>query len=176
MRTILLGALTAGLVLTTTGCAHNVIGAGVTRVDQYFGDVGVLGSGANVTILRGSKVTKLSLLGNSNSVTVQDGVTLYQIEFWGKGNTVSIPEPMVVRTTEVGTNQVIRRPRDLRGPSEWSRFEDTDMYVPPPAEPVPDTGSEQAPQEDEDTTGETAQPEDEAIEATPTPPVKSEAQ
>lgn len=135
MRTTLIIASMAGLLLTA-GCASTpLVGNGVSRADQFFGDVGITGSGSVVTILRGSRVNKLSILGNDCSVTVEDGVRLYKIEFWGKNNTVSIPEYLIVRTAEVGTNQIIRRPREVRPPADESRWE------PPPIERAPESSS-----------------------------------
>jgi hypothetical protein len=133
---MLFGVLTAGLVLATAGCASNaIVGTGVVRSGLYFGNVGVTGHGSSVTILHGSKVPKLSIIGNNTTVTVEDGVVLHRIEFWGKGNTVSIPENLIVRTTEVGANQIIRRPRETTVSSESSSWERTTPAYTPPAEP-----------------------------------------
>jgi hypothetical protein len=130
---MLFGVLTAGLLLATAGCASNaIVGPGVVRSGLYFGNVGVTSHGSSVTILHGSKVPKLSIIGNNTTVTVEDGVVLHRIEFWGKGNTVSIPDNLIVRTTEVGANQIIRRPRETTASSEWPQWERT-----PPAEPQP---------------------------------------
>lgn len=133
MRTTMVVAMMAGLLLVA-GCASTpLVGDGVSRADQFFGDVGITGSGSVVTILRGSKVNKLSIIGNDCSVTVEEGVRLYKIEFWGKNNTVSIPEYLGVRTAQVGTNQIIRRPRETRPPL------DTPAWEPLPAEPRPES-------------------------------------
>lgn len=107
---------TMGLLLGAAGCAHNsIVGDGAVRTDQFFGDVGIASDDTDVTILRGSKVPKLSLLGSDNKVTVQDGVWISKIEFWGKRNVVSLPEGMTYSTTHVGTdNQILRRPRERR--------------------------------------------------------------
>lgn len=137
MRGTLLSALAIGLLAAAAGCARNpFVGSGIVGQRQCFGDVGIRGYDNNLTLLSGSKVRKLSIWGDNNRVTVEDGVTLSQIEFFGYGNTVSVSDTLVVRTSEVGTNQLIRRPRELRGPkdlSEWDAAAPT--YPPPPAQP-----------------------------------------
>lgn len=137
MKRIIFGALAIGLALAATGCANNPVwGSGGVRSDQFFGDVGIFGSGKEVTILRGSIVQKLSFLGHNNKITVQDGVSVSKIEFWGKGNTVSIPETLIVRTAEVGDNQIIRRPREVQ-PRGAARQDGTFAPELPPVEPLP---------------------------------------
>jgi len=134
MRTILLGALTAGLLLSTMGCAHNsIIGRGVTRADQYFGNLGITGSGNNVTVLAGSRVPKLSLLGDNCTVTIQDGAFLHRVEFWGKNNVVSIPDAMILRTSEVGYNQIIRRSRETPRSADVAPWSGTPQTAAPAA-------------------------------------------
>mgnify|MGYP000629378080 CR=1 FL=1 len=140
MRTIVLATLTAGVILAAAGCAHNpIVGDGAVRSDLFYGDVGITGNGATVTIQRGSKVHKLSVIGNDCNITVEDGVTMYKIEFWGKNNTVSLPDDLVVHTTQVGANQIIRRPRQPRPATELE--ESAPVPWPPatipPAEPQP---------------------------------------
>lgn len=112
MRTILLGSLAVGLLLACSGCASNPrVGNGITASERVFGDYGVTGHNSNLTILRGSKCTKLSVIGDNNTITVEEGAMLYRIEFWGKGNVVSVPDTLLIlRTTQVGANQLIRRP------------------------------------------------------------------
>mgnify|MGYP001436812360 CR=1 FL=1 len=104
--------LAAGLWLTTLGCAVNPsVGTGISTAQKYFGDLGVQGHNQNVTVLKGSRVTKLSIIGNNNTVTVEDGASIYRVEFWGNGNTVIVPENLwLIRTNNVGTNQLVRRP------------------------------------------------------------------
>jgi hypothetical protein len=111
MMRVLIAAVAVGLLVGTTGCAHNAIVANnALRVGVFYGDVGVKGDGNNVTILRGSRVPKLSILGNRNMVTVEENVTLAHVEFWGLDNTVSIPETLTIRITEMGRgHQIIRR-------------------------------------------------------------------
>ncbi len=125
MNRIVIGAGALVVLTLASGCAYNSIaGTGIVRADQYFGNVGVTGGGSNITILNGSKVPKLSILGNNNTITVEENVELRRIEFWGKGNTVSVPEDLTVRTTEVGNNQIIRRPRmKHEAPIEWIELE-----------------------------------------------------
>lgn len=137
MKTLLTIVAAAGLLLTASGCAYNaIVGTGVARAAQFFGDVGVSGNGNQVTIQTGSKVSKLSVLGNNCTITVEDKVVLYRIEFWGKNNTVSIPESLIVRTTEVGSNQIIRRPHTTHDLQEWSTWDQTPSgYTPPPTSP-----------------------------------------
>ncbi len=149
MRNILLvGTLAAGLLLAAAGCAHNpIVGDGVVRSDLFYGDVGITGNGATVTIQRGSKVHKLSVIGNDCNITVEDGVTMYKIEFWGKNNTVSLPDDLVVHTAQVGANQIIRRPRQTRPTTEYEEPARTPWPPPttPPVEPEttpPASGSE----------------------------------
>ncbi len=111
MMRMLIAAVTVGILVGTTGCAHNAIVANnAMRVGVFYGDVGVKGDANNVTIMRGSRVPKLSILGNQNMVTVEEGVTLAHVEFWGLDNTVSIPETLTIRITEMGRgHQIIRR-------------------------------------------------------------------
>ncbi len=131
MKQLLFGALLTGCLLATTGCAHNsIVASNMTRADRYYGNVGITRHSNNITIVRGSKVPKLSILGNNNTVTVEDGAWLQRIEFWGKGNIVSLPEHLAVRVTEVGDNQIIRRPRELRNIPE-------EVLVYPPADESP---------------------------------------
>lgn len=133
MKGILSSAFLVTVALLTTGCAHNsIVGDGAVASNRYFGDVGIWGDGSTVTVLRGSKLNKLSILGNDNNVTVQDTATINHIEFWGKRNTVSIPEDLIVRTSEVGRNQIIRRVRQPITPNEWAPPIDT--LTPPPAD------------------------------------------
>ena len=105
-------AFIAGLLLLSTGCAHNaLVGDNTVRVGVYFGDYGIKGDGNDVTILSGSRLTKVSFWGRNNTVTVEDGVTLPHVEFWGRNNTITVPECLMIRTTEVGEgNKVILRP------------------------------------------------------------------
>ena len=157
MNRIVIGAAALVVLTLTSGCAYNSIaGTGIVRADQYFGNVGVTGGGSNITILTGSKVPKLSVLGSNNTITVEEDVELSRIEFWGKGNTVSIPENLVVRTTEVGNNQIIRRPRMQRqAPVEWIELEydpdsntlervDEGTLEPLPETPTDDSAAEPA--------------------------------
>ena len=111
MNRILTGVLALGLLLVTTGCAHNAIVAHESvRVGTFFGDLGIKGNGNSMTVLRGSRLTKVSFWGDHNTVTVEQGVTLAHVEFFGKHNTVSIPDTLMVRLTEVGEgNKVLRR-------------------------------------------------------------------
>jgi hypothetical protein len=136
MRAIILSALAAGLVLANVGCAVNpIVGTNVTMSQQYFGDVGIVGQGDNLTILTGSRVNKLSIQGDNNTITLQDGVTVWKIEFWGKGNTVSAAEDLSFRTNSVGANQIIRRPRAMM---PTPRYEPAPPpYTPLPGEPTP---------------------------------------
>jgi hypothetical protein len=146
MTTARLCALTTGiLLLAAAGCATNpIVGDGVIQSGRFYGDVGITGHNGNLTIERGSKVTKLSIIGDGNNVTVQDGVTLYRIEFFGNGNTVSIPNNLsLLWARQVGTNEIIRRPatpptpveipEPLRAMPEPEPPPPTDMSEPPPA-------------------------------------------
>lgn len=143
MKRIVLSALTTGLLVAAGGCAsHSIVGHGVTQAGQYFGDVGMVGHGTNLTVQAGSKVTKLSIIGDDCRVTVEEGAWVGWIEFWGNGSTVSIPADMVTRTSEVGANQIIHRPCAPYSPEEWSPYDDTTMLPPSgttvlPAEPPP---------------------------------------
>jgi len=130
--------LMAGLVTAGMGCAVNpIVAHGSVTANQYFGDVGITGNGNSTTILRGSKVSKLSIIGDNNTVTVEDDVTIYRIEFWGKGNSVSIPETLSVRCNNVGNNQIIRRPVAVRPLPVETRYEHPSPVYTPPAEPAP---------------------------------------
>jgi len=177
MKKSLMGIVASVLVVSATGCASSsIVGTGVTRVDRFYGDVGITGSNNNLTILSDSRVSKLSILGNNCTVTVQDGVMLYRVEFWGKGNTVSIPETLVVRTTEVGSNQIIRRPREQRHIFEWERLDDRARFMPPeerePAvEPTPEFIFEPVPPPQD---VEPTEPSSDEIEYEALPPVESE--
>lgn len=137
MTRVIFRGIAVGLLVLATGCAHNsIFGDGGMRSDQFFGDLGITGDQNGITVESGSRLHKLSILGHNNTITVAENVRIAQIEFWGKGNTVSLPEDMVVRTTEVGTNQIIRRPRELRelSPMYTPLVEPT--YAPEPNEPV----------------------------------------
>ncbi len=137
MRRVILFSALAGLVLASTGCAPNAnVGNGIQMSQQWFGDVGFVGHGDNITVLSGSKINKLSIQGNNNTFTVQDNVTLWKVEFWGKGNTVSIPEDLSIRVNAIGANQIIRRPRAMM---PMPRYEPAPapIYAPPPAELTP---------------------------------------
>jgi hypothetical protein len=134
----------AVLLLGVAGCAHNsIVGDGSVRSDMFFGDVGITGDACDITVLDGSRVTKLSLIGNDNEVTVEQGVTLYQIEFWGRNNVVSIPEWLSVRATQVGTNRIVRRPLEPGMPAQWEPYQPQPMSPEPapwpPAESAPGT-------------------------------------
>jgi hypothetical protein len=136
LRAIGLSAL-VGLVLASTGCAPNAyVGNGIQMSSQFFGDVGFVGHGDNITILSGSKINKLSIQGNNGTFTVQDGVRIWKIEFWGKGNTVSIPADMSVRVNAIGANEIIRRPRVTVPLPQYEPLP-APTYTPPPAEPAP---------------------------------------
>ncbi len=98
------------LVLVATGCATNrIVGQAGTQVERFHGDVGVVGYGTDLTIMRGSQVPKLSIIGDNCKVTIEDGVGLGRIEFWGNGNTITLPENLSVSVAWVGSNQTIRR-------------------------------------------------------------------
>jgi hypothetical protein len=130
MRTLLIVALSAGLLVAGTGCASNpIVGQASQRSEQYFGDVGITGHGNSLTILPGSRILKLSIIGNDNTITVEDNVTIYRIEFWGKNNTISIPDYLSIRTNDVGSNQIIRRARSVREPTYYT--EPTPTYTSP---------------------------------------------
>jgi hypothetical protein len=147
MRTKLLLALIAGLLVSAAGCGRptRIIGHGIQQPVQLFGDVGITGNNNDFTVLAGSRVTKLSIIGDDNRITVEEGVALNRVEFFGNGNTLSVPDFLVIRTAQVGTNQIIRRPREPRPADDWippaeATPADTfleDAYEPPPtAEPV----------------------------------------
>ncbi len=138
MRRFLLGTAVLTMVMAATGCrtTHQIMGHGITRSAKFFGDVRIIGDQANLTVLEGSRVHKLSLLGDGSTVTVMDGATLNRIEFWGNENTVSIPDYLVIRTNEVGANQVIRRPRERAPLSDWPPPVDLPEYEPPRMEPL----------------------------------------
>ena len=176
MKTVLLSVVMTGLVVAATGCAYNsIMGNGIVRADQYFGDVGLTGDNHNVTIVRGSRVNKLSILGDDCSVTVQNGVALCKIEFWGTGNTISLPEGLLVRTTEVGMNQIIRRPRRAREPGRWTDVDtvlQTETPEPVPwTEPAPETSTPEPSTEAEDWP---ASPEEGDMDYPPPPPIEIE--
>lgn len=116
------GVLILGLLVGLSGCVGadvEITGHNVMRASQFFGHVRLIGDGSDLTVMAGSKVTKLSIVGDDNRVTVHEQVTLNKIEFWGKNNTVSVPASLVVRTAEIGTNQIVRRPRDGGEPLDW---------------------------------------------------------
>ena len=111
MKALTIGALTAGLLLFSTGCAHNsIMASNVVRVGNFFGDLGVKGDGNDVTVMRASRLRKISLWGDNNTITVEDGATIGHVEFFGLQNTVSISDNLIVRLSEIGRgNQLIRR-------------------------------------------------------------------
>ena len=138
MRRILLAAGLTVLLLNTTGCAtFKIIGNDIDRTATVFGDVGLTGDNIRLTVVPGSKIRKLSIIGDGCTVTIMEDVTLNKIEFWGMGNTVSIPDYLVVRSNEVGTNQIIRRVHETPAMPEWSPppvlEEDPMLTAPPPA-------------------------------------------
>lgn len=109
--------LLAGVTLmSATGCASwNGVSHAANRRGTFYGDFGITGNGNTYIVERGSKLDKLSIAGDNNSVHLEEGVTCRHIEFWGNGNTVSIPEYLILRTTSVGKNQIIRRPMVTQG-------------------------------------------------------------
>jgi hypothetical protein len=145
MKKALFG-LVASLWLAAAGCAVNPsVGKGITTAQKYFGDLGVEGHNQNVTILTGSRVTKLSIIGDNNTVTAEDGAAVYRVEFWGNGNTVIVPENLwILRTNNVGTNQVIRRP--------------SGAPPVPPLEPLAETPKSGAPKASPGAAGTSAEP------------------
>ncbi len=171
MRTITLAVTVFGL-LAGVGCATNpMVANGVTRTDTYFGDLGITGNGNVITIADGSRVPKLSLIGNNNSITVEEGATIQKIEFLGKNNTVSIPDYLYIRTSEIGSNRIVRRPRERRLPTDWSQYgQDASLppaYMPPPNSNTTDTYGDW---EDEEPTYEPPP----TIDIEPPPPVDDE--
>jgi hypothetical protein len=126
--------LAGGLLLAVFGCARGapIVGHRVVQEGTYYGDLGITGNGSNVTVLRHSRITKLSIIGNNCTVMVEEGAGLGKIEFWGNGNVVSIPDVLIVRSNNVGANQIIRRPRP---PAPV--VEDPYAAPPPPLAPMP---------------------------------------
>lgn len=124
---VLASGMIAALALLS-GCAHHIVDGNGSVINMEFpgGNVGVTGSDNTITIARGSRVWKLSIIADNNNITVEDGVTVNAIEFIGKGNVVNIPDNLLPRVTEIGNNQIIRRPAQRRS---------TDVYL--PAEPLP---------------------------------------
>ncbi len=144
MRTAFFSALAIGLLVASTGCAPTPrVGNGITATERVFGDYGITGHNNNLTVVRGSKITKLSIIGDNNTINVEDGVTLYRIEFWGKNNTVIVPDTQFIyRTTEVGANQIIRRPHQ---PLPGEEYPTATPATPTPTEPAPATSMERKP-------------------------------
>jgi hypothetical protein len=129
----MMSALAAGLLLVASGCASAPVqGNGVVMSQQFFGNLGVVGNGSNITVLPGSRLEKISVIGNNCQIFVHDNVTLWKIEFWGNGNAVSLPETLVVRLNNVGKNQVIKRPRGMDTPN-FPPPAESDTTEPPPA-------------------------------------------
>lgn len=152
MARMALAALALGLVVAAGGCAQNAtIGDAGEKAGVFFGDVGITGHGNTLTIQRGSRVWKLSIIGDNNRVTVEEDVTLNRIEFWGNGNVVSVPDYLVFRTTEVGSNQIIRRPTAGR-PADWGEGQPMGELPPvrtlPPPQPRPEPRPEPPPREE----------------------------
>ncbi len=131
MTRLVLLSCVAGALFLSVGCAHNAMdGNGSVWTGEYFGDVGLRGDNNQMTIRSGSRVWKLSIIGNKSNVMVEDGATVNRVEFIGRGNVVSLPENLIVRVTEIGNNQLIRRPVERRA------FADTGLLpgeVSPPA-------------------------------------------
>lgn len=144
-RTLLTIGL-AGTVWLASGCAaHSIMGHGMVRSAQLFGNVRLTGDNNNITALRGSRITKLSVMGDNNTVNVDAGATLAKVEFWGNGNTVSVPGYVVVRSNEVGTNQLVRRESrriaedtttDWPATIETAPQTEPGLYYPPPETPT----------------------------------------
>jgi len=106
---ILLPWLAAGLALGLTGCANRIVGNNLTERGEWHGEFGLTGHLNHITISGQSRLTRMSIIGDSNTIDVQHGATLGKIEIWGQRNKVYIPEDLIIRSSDVGANQVIRR-------------------------------------------------------------------
>jgi hypothetical protein len=113
MATLLRCAPGAALALVCAGCI--CWNERVCRVDhvtvssQFFGNLGIWGHDNQFTVRPGSRLEKISIWGNRSVVEVADGVTLYKVEFFGRDNLVILPVGLDVKTSELGTNRIVRR-------------------------------------------------------------------
>ena len=134
------------------GCGSNrIVGHSLTQTGHWYGELGITGHLNNITVEKGSTLTKLSIIGDGNTVDIADGCTLGKIELWGDRNTVDIPGHLVVRVAEVGDgNKIIRR--GLNAASKPERIEEPFEEIEEPAatpaanpEPPPTTYPEENP-------------------------------
>ncbi len=100
-----------------TGCAGGAatVGSGVTRAEQFYGDLGITGHENNIHVLRGSQVRRLSIIGDRNQIKFDAGCTLGKVEIWGEENTITVPAYLVIRRSIIGHGNTIVRTRDLPG-------------------------------------------------------------
>ncbi len=157
MKKILLGVAVIGLLVGSMGCAQNgMVGSNGVKAGVYYGGVGITGHNNNLTIQRGSRVWKLSIIGNGNTATVEDEVTLNAIEFWGHDNIVNVPDNLVFRVTELGGNQIVRRPAGKHGDLDYMPGEilppelprPVRRAAPPPPQPAPEPAPMPPPKEE----------------------------
>lgn len=102
-------ALVCWLSWSATGCvaSNRIVGHRIHQSGTWYGELGITGHLNEITILRGSRLNKLSIIGDGNFVVVEDHVTLGKVEIWGENNTVSIPGELVVRKNIAGSRSVV---------------------------------------------------------------------
>lgn len=105
-----LAAILVCASILSSGC-NGIGGDRGTHMQEYHGDLPILGHQNSVTILPGSDIVKLKVAGDGNTIFVSERVTLGKIEIWGENNTVEIPESLIIRSDIIGKgSRVIRRP------------------------------------------------------------------
>lgn len=129
LRIIVAGTAT---VLLLTGCAHTGLRGHAGQYERTFRDeVGVWGNANEVTLLRGSEVSKLSILGDANRVTIENGATIRKLEIAGRDNVVQYPDGERFEYNYLGIhNRLIRKP--VPAPPPLSPIEDIPAEPPPP--------------------------------------------
>ena len=129
-----LTAMTAALLLTTTGClsSNRVVGNELTEIGRWYGELGITGHLNRITVQSRSCLTKLSIIGDANKVEIEDGVTLAKIEVWGENNVVTVAPHLIVRVNQVGDgNRVVRRAPASGAPADQPLSGNTsEVYLP----------------------------------------------
>lgn len=97
-------ALAAALVLLSSGCvsSNRIVANRVVQSNTWYGELGITGVGNDITVQRGSDLTRLSIIGDFNRVRIEPRSTCGKIEIWGKECQVFVPAGMVIRKNVVG--------------------------------------------------------------------------
>ena len=102
--------LVVATVALIPGCAHTAItGDGVKQAQVIHGSVGIIGDDNELTVLAGSRVTKVSVIGEENRVIIERGATVAKVELIGEENEVFCPQDLSVRFSAIGEDNRLRR-------------------------------------------------------------------